>query len=431
MSSPNHLTRGANSLVITTAGTSLLGLIFWIVAARSFDAETVGFDGALLGALVEISTVCQLNLDNALPRYLPAVRNSTRKLIVSALSISAAAALVIGALFVMVAPLISSEFEFLHSGWTGPLFVLSLIAWGWFTLQDSALIGLRKAPAVAAENISFAALKLAVLPLVAALGWANGVFVSWMLPVLPLLIPVALYLFVKAVKQHESAPASESSTLQQMRVRHLVTFHMQDYVASILARGATTFLPLLVVAQLGGAENAYFFIPFTMVIAFDLMFHGVTTALVVEGSFSESNAAGLAREAVRRYGPWLLAASLALVAGASLVLLPFGDAYSTNSADVLRILAFGSAFRATLMLFVALERVAGRGRTILLAEGSVMVILLPLAALLASPFGTNGVAAAWTIANAVVAIAVLPSLWSSIFAKGDKDVDQTMDRIET
>lgn len=428
MSAPNQLNRGANSLIITTAGTSLLGLVFWIVAARKFDAATVGSDGALLAALVEISTVCQLNLDNALPRYLPALRGNTRRLLSAALGASAAAALVVGVAFVLIAPLVSSEFDFLQDGRTGPAFIASLVAWGWFTLQDSALVGLRRAPVVATENITFSVFKLAALPIVATLGWANGVFYSWMIPVLPLLLPVAFFLFRRAIKTHEAEPPTEGSILQNMHLRQLASFHLQDYFASILARAATTFLPLLVVATLGSEENAFFFIPFTMIIAFDLLFHGVATSVVVEGSFSESATPRLARSAVRRYGVPFLVASLALIAGAHLALLPFGTEYADAGDSALRILACGSVFRAVIMLFVALERVGGRGRKILTVETAVMVILIPLAVVLSSPFGINGVAAAWTIANVLVAVPLVPFLHTSLSAKTDDDADQDMDR---
>jgi O-antigen/teichoic acid export membrane protein len=425
---PDQLNRGANSLIITTAGTSLLGVVFWIVAARKFDAGTVGTDGALLAALVEISTVCQLNLDNALPRYLPMLRGNTARLLAAALGVSAAAALVVGVAFVLVAPLVSNEFAFLNEGWTGPAFIASLVAWGWFTLQDSALVGLRRAPVVAGENITFSLLKLAALPIIAALGWANGVFYSWMIPVLPLLLPITFFLFRRALKAHEGEPPVEGSVLRNMHLSQLASFHLQDYFASILARAATTFLPLLVVATLGSEENAYFFIPFTMIIAFDLLFYGVATSVVVEGSFSESDAPRLARSAVKRYGVPFLAASLALIAGAHLALLPFGTDYADAGDNALRILACGSVFRAVIMLFVALERVGGRGRRILAVEAAVMVILIPLALVLSSPFGINGVAAAWTIANVFVAVPLIPFLITSLSAKTDENADQDMDR---
>ncbi|MFY9487687.1 MAG: hypothetical protein WAP35_03195 [Solirubrobacterales bacterium] len=413
-----HLMRGANSLIVNSGATALLGIAFWAIAARTFSADQIGRDGALLAALVELSTVCQLNLDNALPRFLPALRENVRRVLAGAFAISGLAALVLGTVFVMLAPAVSDEFGFLRSGLIAPGFVLALIIWGWFTLQDSALVGLRRAPWVPAENISFGVLKIAALPVLAATTLTNGVFLAWVIPVLPLLIPISFILFTRLATAHSQLPAVEFSTVRQMKRRELIFFHTQDYFASVLARATTTFLPLLVVGILGSVQNAYFFIPFTMIIAFDLLSYGVATSLVVEGAFDESQTRQLARTVVRRFAAPLIAALFGLIVLAHVALLPFGSDYAAAGDSVLRILACASVFRVIIMLFVALERVAGRGRRILIVETSIMLLLIPTSAILASPLGINGIALGWTIANAVVAIALLPSVMTLLSPKG-------------
>jgi O-antigen/teichoic acid export membrane protein len=355
-----------------------------------------------------------LNLDNALPRFLPVIRSNVRKLLAGAFAASGLAALILGTAFVLIAPAVSDEFDFFRSGLIAPGFVLALIVWGWFTLQDSALVGLRRASWVPIENFTFGFLKLAALPLLGAAAVTNGIFLAWVIPVLPLLIPICFAIFTRVAPAHAELPPPKTSVVHGMRPRDLIFFQAQDYSASILARATTTFLPLLVVGILGASQNAYFFIPFTMVIAFDLLFNGAAMSLVVEGSHDEGRAHDLAHTVVTRFALPLGAASLALALLAYFVLLPFGHAYAANGDAVLRILALGSLFRMIVALFVALERVAGRGRRILAVEASLMLILAPLAAVLASPWGIEGVAAAWTIANAIVALTLLPSLYRRI-----------------
>ena len=59
-----HLLRGAYSLVVNTVLTGLLGVGFWVLAARVYPQATVGLDSALIALMGTISALCQLNLGN-------------------------------------------------------------------------------------------------------------------------------------------------------------------------------------------------------------------------------------------------------------------------------------------------------------------------------------------------------------------------------
>ena len=61
------LMRGAYSLIANTAATSLLGVVFWIVAARLIPASDLGVDSTLIAGMMTLSGICQLNLPNSIP----------------------------------------------------------------------------------------------------------------------------------------------------------------------------------------------------------------------------------------------------------------------------------------------------------------------------------------------------------------------------
>ncbi len=65
------LLRSAYSLILNVALTSVLGVGFWIVAARLLQSASVGRDGALVSAMMVVSTVCQLNFSSVILRFLP------------------------------------------------------------------------------------------------------------------------------------------------------------------------------------------------------------------------------------------------------------------------------------------------------------------------------------------------------------------------
>ncbi|MEN3279120.1 MAG: hypothetical protein V7607_260 [Solirubrobacteraceae bacterium] len=405
------LFRSAYSLMVNAGVTAVLGIAFWVVAARLYEADEVGRDAALIAAMVELSTMCQLNLTNVLTRFLPSLERGTARALAAAYAASGGAALLIGSAFVVVAPLVSEDLDFLRNDpRTAVLYVVAQVTWGWFVLQDAALTALRRAPWIPVENGVFGALKLAALPLAIAFGGSHGVFLSWVLPAVVLLLPVNLFLFRAAIPAHVSRYRPKGSSLQRLGRRRLVRFMGQDWAATVLAQASTTALPLLVVAMLGAAANAYFYIPFTIIVTFNMLFHAASNSLVVEGAMAEDRIRVLATRLVRHLVLVLVAGTAVIVAAAPLIMLPFGEDYVRESTSVLRILACACVFRAASVLYIALARLDGRGLRILAVEAVQMSLLLAGAITLAHPLGLDGVALAWLCSAAVVALALLPSL---------------------
>src|SRR5881275_3639940 len=61
----------AGSLVGTTAVTSVLGFVYWWLAARQFPPEAVGFASAAISAMMLLATICILGLGTLLVGELP------------------------------------------------------------------------------------------------------------------------------------------------------------------------------------------------------------------------------------------------------------------------------------------------------------------------------------------------------------------------
>jgi O-antigen/teichoic acid export membrane protein len=423
------LLRSAYSLSLNVGLTAALGVAFWIVAARLYDANAVGRDAALVAAMVELSTICQLNLVNALTRFLPSLERGTARALAGAYAVSGAAALVVGVAFVLVAPAISDQFSFLRENTLfAALYVLSQILWTWFMLQDAALTAMRRAPWVPVENAVFGALKLGALPLLLALGASHGVFLASALPIVLLLVPVNLFLFRRAIPEHLRRERPTGSALSRLGRRRLLSFMAQDYGATVFSQSGMAILPLLIVALLGSSANAYFYIPYMMVVSFSALFFGVTTSLVVEGALAEHRIQALSRRIVRHFGPVLLIGSVVMAVAAPLILLPFGEDYVHESTPVLRILAVGCLFREINTLYMAVSRLEGKGGRILAVEAFQMALLLGGVAVLATPLGLEGVALSWLGATAIVAIAILPSL--ARFLRASPTTMATAGRVE-
>ncbi|MGO9189503.1 MAG: hypothetical protein ACLP8X_13720, partial [Streptosporangiaceae bacterium] len=105
--------RSGYALLANAAGTTLVGAVFWAVAAHLYSGETLGRSSALIAALILASSLAQLNLHSALPRFLPRAGRSAGRLITYSYGMSSLAALAVGLGFVTILPRLSSNWRFL------------------------------------------------------------------------------------------------------------------------------------------------------------------------------------------------------------------------------------------------------------------------------------------------------------------------------
>ncbi|HTA98326.1 MAG TPA: hypothetical protein VK730_11885 [Solirubrobacteraceae bacterium] len=405
-----HLLRSAYSLLANTAVTSTLGMGFWVAAARLYPTADVGRDTVLISVMIELSTICQLNMGNGIARFLPDLGRHSARALGAVYGLTGFVALVVGATFVLVVPHVSHQLSYLGSETTFALgFVLTLVLWGAFTLQDAALTAVRQAPWMPVENGLFGVLKLAALPLLLAVSAIHGIFLAWALPMALLLIPVNLLVFLRAIPRHAASGTRESS-IARIGPRRVVRFLAQDYLASIFTQATLTVLPLLVIATLGATQSAYFAMPFTIVLAFDTFAYSACSSLVVEATLEHENLRTLTVIFTRRVLTLLIPTAALLALAAPLIMLPFGRVYAEHGGGTLRLLLCGSVFRAVTALFSAVSRAQGRGVRLGLVELALLVLVLGSALPLAHSYGIEGVAAAWLMANAIICITVVPLL---------------------
>jgi O-antigen/teichoic acid export membrane protein len=400
-----RLRRTAASLMSTTVLTSLLGLGFWAAAARLYPVEQVGLDSALISLLGTISTVTQLNLSNTIVRFLPLVRRVKRR-IGQAYAAAAVVSLAVGGAFVVGGPALIPRYHFLSdNGLLAATFVVGLAAFAIFSLQDSVLIALGRATWLPVENGLFALAKVAVLPiaLVAFGKSGHGVLVAW---VIPLFATVAIinWLLVRRVLPRLERPAPERGR-GVGRGSGLAAFVSLDLIGTILGQLSGAAIPLIVVASLGASENAYFFLPYTLVTTLDLVFLGLSTAVTAEASRDESRLRELVGQAARYLAALQLPAVIAIVVFAPLVLKVFGPAYARHGVTLIRLLAAASVFRSLLWVFLSTARVQRRGWALLAVEATTAVMIA-----VSKHAGVDGIARVWLAVHAGMAALVLPWL---------------------
>jgi O-antigen/teichoic acid export membrane protein len=403
------LLRNAYALMASSALTAILGLGYWILAARRYPAEEVGRASATIASMTLLSTIAVLNVPGSLTRYLPRAGRQAGRLVRSAYLLSGAIAGLASLVFLLGVGVWAPGFGFLRaSPAMAAWFVAATVAWCIFTLQDCVLTGLRRAIWVPVENVAFGVAKMGLLAAFAAAAPGAGIFASWTIPMAAMVVPMNLLIFRVLLPRH--GRTSRPGEPQPIRYREVGVFLAGDSAGTMAGFAATAFLPVLVVSRFGPAVNAYFYVAWTTSIVLNLLAVNMGMSLTVEGSRDGSELGAHLRVSIQRLGRLLVPAVAGGVALAPLALAMFGASYAQAGTTPLRLMLLAAVPRAVVELYLGVVRAQGRSRPIALVQAAQAALFLVLVFALLGRAGIAGIGWAFVLSNLAVAVPLLPRL---------------------
>lgn len=347
------LVENALALMFSSSGTALLGVAFWGIAAHIASPKTIGRASAEIAAMTLLATLAQLSFGPIFERFLPVAGNRTRTFVARAyaMSLSFALAAAIGY------QVIGFGHKFIPSTRAGQaLFVIAVVLWTIFILQDWVLTSLRATRWVPVENILFALAKLALLPVLVAITVTQGIFLAWTIPVVVAVVAVSRYLFRISIPAHEERnPSSESLPA----ARQIVLLAFAQYAQLLVSTFTTTFVPLIVIQRLGAVANAHYYLPALISTGVASLLWNLEASYLVEASSEPS--------ALRHHANQTIFVAIAVLVPSITVgeifapdiLRIFGATYSTHGTTLLRLLLLclpGTAVTAFYSAFAWLDR---------------------------------------------------------------------------
>jgi O-antigen/teichoic acid export membrane protein len=400
--------RGGVALIANGAATGVLGIAFWVVAARLFGEVALGQNAALIAGMSMVSGLSQLNYTRSLSSLIPSARSGAVRLVGRVYLVVSIVSLVLGALFAAILPEVSSRYSYLRPASLAiPGFALAVAIWSIFTLEDTVLASARKASLVPVENGFFGLAKLGLLFVLAAVkGGDLSIFLAWVLPLVFIVTPINIYNFRRALPALANLPVEPAPTTERW-----VKFDFAGYMFWVVG---TSSLPFLVLGFLGPIKAAGFYLPLTMASTVDLVTMNVGNAITAEVT---RNGGRVDRHAARFIvGYWflVLAGSLLFIVLAPQLMAIFGRHYKSGSAMVFRLLLGASAARAAMFLMNALSRAAGKGGRILLVQATASILTLGIGLTLMPQIGTKGMAIGWLVGSLTAGVIALWWLVPSI-----------------
>ncbi len=399
--------KNAAFLIATEAAAGVLGLLFWVVAARSFPDPDVGVGAVLITSATLLALLSTLGFNIALIRFVPERTTPVVRLINSSVTIGVIVAVILAVVFGLVASLWLPVLGFLGSDVVLlVLFALFTAVWTMSLLFDAAFVGLGEARYVFVRAVVYNALKIP-LPLVLALvlGAPFALFAAWGVGLLVANILAAVLLFARAVPAFRLRP-----DLDRKAVGSMVRYSFANHATNVLGAVPGLAFPLLVAHVLRPEDAAYFYIAWVLANFLFIVPGSIFTSVFAEGS---RWLPGLRRNAVD--GLFLSVAILVPGVGAVLIAGPWVlGAFRASflvAVPALNVLAASAFFVAVNVLYITVLRVRKRMRLVVGIYAGTTLGALALSVPLIPAVGLLGVAIAFAVAQGAGAAYCAWAMW--------------------
>ncbi|MFE6590632.1 lipopolysaccharide biosynthesis protein [Streptomyces sp. NPDC057781] len=406
----DSLFKNAYFLMLSTGVSAVLGLGFWLVAARYYSEEAVGEGSAAIAAMRLLASITATTMIGAVVRFVPRAGRATGPLVWRAYAASSVVVAVAAVVFLLTLDLWGASYAPLGTAEAGALFVAACVAWALLTLQDGVLTGLRKAEWVPAGNAVFSVGKLILLALFATTLPVLGIFVSWAVAIAFSTLPLGWLIFRRLIPRQAAA----DHDVEPPKVREMGRFLAGDSLGAVFSLAMINLLPVMVAVNFSAAENGYFYVAYTVGGTMEFMAINMASSLTAHASHDPRRLADGVRGALRRMTLLLVPVVLFLVVFAPQILAPFDEDYAEHGSTVLRLLAIGALPRIVVELYIGVLRVQGRTGVLAAVQGTMCVLVLGSAAILFSPAGIAG--AGWAVLGGmtVVAVGCVPGLRATL-----------------
>jgi O-antigen/teichoic acid export membrane protein len=390
--------RNGHVLTLSSLLTSVLGALYWALAAHAYSQDSVGRNYSAVAAMMLLAGVGQLNLTNVMIRFTPGAGHRLRRLVAAAYLAACVATVVLAVGFLLLIPVLSPGLLFLRRPLVACGFVLAAAGYAIFVLQDGVLTGLRRPGWVVLENLVFALVKIVLVVVLAFLA-ATGILWSWALAVVVAIVLTNALLFARFLPRRGGAAPDDRVDTSRPTGRYIIA----DYTAALFWLTATASLPILVLNRLGPRQAAYFSLAWLVAFSLYQLNTNMGASLIVEAVNDPSQLAAHCRLVLRHTGVLLTGGVTVLCVAAPLILRVFGPDYARHGTGLLRLAALSALPNLVVVAAVSICRARRRLRLLVGILAAVCTLATVLSYVLLGFMGITGVGVAWLVAQTAAA----------------------------
>jgi O-antigen/teichoic acid export membrane protein len=409
--------RNSVAIMATTVVTSLFGYVFWLVVARSSTVQVSGAGAAATSALQATALFAAVGAAAAMIEWLPRSRSAEqwRRRLTVGVGVAASGGALGGLLVVGLLGHTLHTLPALRSPAGGVLFCLGTVFFAVGTVYDYAAIAERSGALMLGRNALFTAARIPLILVPWLLpGTGDQILTAWTAAAgLSLLVGLAGFrrsAHGRSLRPHLRGVPAE---LREMR-KSLVGQHF----ITIAAMMGTYLLPIIVVARVSAAANAYFYATWMIGAVFFMISPAVSTALFAASTGDPGAIMSAARRSAAIIAALLVVPMTVFLLGGGVLLSLFGPAYPHEGRLLLVLLTLSAVPDAVTNIAVAVLRATHRLRGALWLNTSMLVASLVLSWLLLPLLGIVAVGVSWIAAQTAGALWVLVS-WRRITTGAD------------
>ncbi|HUV45338.1 MAG TPA: oligosaccharide flippase family protein [Dehalococcoidales bacterium] len=399
------LYRNAGYLMLASGVNSLAGFVFWAVAARLYPAEGVGLAAAAISAIGLLALLSTLGMDYGLIRFLPGSGDKAKNILNSCFTLSGLVSVALAVIFLAGLKLWSPALLRIQQN---PVFFISFVIFAlaavYRVFAERTFIAGRRAGFALTQGLVFNLLRFIPLVALAPLFNVFGIFASWGIGLGLAVIVSIPFLIPRVQPGYRPAPKIDRKSIGNM-----MHFSFANYGANIFWAIPILCLPLMVVNLLGAEANAYFYIGWALGYLLVSIPVTVSFSLFAEGSHSEEQLGHNIDRSLRLLLVLVPVIAIVFLAGERVLAL-FGSAYAENATTLLWVLAVSAIPVGLNHTYFTVKRVQKRMRGVIGLSAFIAVVTMVLSYLLLPRVGIIGAGISWLIPQAIVAVAVTPSL---------------------
>lgn len=387
----NRQLRNSLYLLLGSLATAGFGFMFWIIAARLFDAPTVGMATVLISLSSLISLLSLAGFDSSFVRFLPKTQHHTTY-VNSGIVVTTALSIIFSVLFLGVSFVTTPDLrELLAQPLVVALFVFLTIASSLNLLTNSVFIAHRHAWFVLVINVLFNLVKV-VLPFAFVDYGAVGIFVAaGIAQVVGLGISI---FYMRRSYGYRFHPTVDTTALTQT-----FRYTFSVYIGSVLNLLPPTLLPLMITAQLDAASTAYYYMAFNIATIIYTIAYSAMQSAFAESSHDESALRQHIAKAMKLTTALVIPAIVLCVTCGGLILGVFGADYAAAAAPLLIVMSLAALVVAPYSALGAIMKVAHDTSSFIMMNLVYTLSILGLAYTLMPEFGLIAIGYSWLAGN--------------------------------
>ena len=399
----------------STFGPSVISMVFWVLAARLYDAGSVGYVVVLFSALNLLTVFASLGLGISIIRFLPEAGSGGARMINTSMTLGGLAS--IGAALIYIAGLDLWGPSLKDTLWE-PAFAIAFtvfsVVWTLRYIQSCVFLARCKSRHTFVLNMLASLSKLGLLVVLAAVSASYlGIFAAIGIG---MTLALVMGLFIQMpIVQPGYRPAA---VICKESLRKIGAYTTSNYVSRTLLQILPFVLPMIVINVLGAESSAYFYMAWSVGAILIVLPASIFNSLFAVASNDSERASTETRKALRLLFTILIPAIAVLVLAAGFILELFGAEYSDNGANLLRVIAISIIPYSINYLHITVDRVNLASMNLIATAAAMTVLSLGLAYWFGTEWGLIGIGAGWLAGQSIVSVVATARLLNGPLRRG-------------